>query len=119
MKGGDATYSWAPNCTMRNNYNKENYPSRRDLQGRDLQVMRGQQQNNLQGYINLLTVQQWTRQGAGNPVDRDRAHNQNLCFRCGLSRHVARDCEIWNQRNRNPQQSGNDGTVAAITQGME
>ncbi len=102
---------------MRNNYGKENYPSRGPAPPD--QAMRNQQQGNLQGYINPPTMQQWNRQGAGNAVDRDMAYAQNLCYRYGSNAHMARDCDAGNQRGRMPQQGGNGGNVAAITQGME
>ncbi len=117
MKGGDATHSRGPRYTKRNNYGKENYPSRGPTPSD--QAKRNQQQGNLQGYINPPTMQQWNRQGAGNAVDREMAYAQNLCYRCGSNAHMARDCDAWNQRNRVTQQRGNGGTVAAITQGME
>ncbi len=92
MKGGDATQSRAPSYTMRNSYSKENYPSRG--QGPPDHAARSQQQN-LQGYINPPTVQQWNRQGAGNVVDRDLAYAQNLCYKCGSSAHMTRECDAW------------------------
>ncbi len=104
---------------MRKNHGKENHPVRTQGPPDQTQAVQGQQQNNLQGYINPPTMQQWNRQGNGNVIVRDMAVNQNLCFRCGLSGHMTRDCDVWNQRNLVPLFGGNTGTVAAITQGMD
>ena len=94
MKGGDATHSRGPSYTMRNNHGKENYPSRGPAPPD--QVIRNQQQGELQGYINPPTMQQWNRQGTGIAVDRDMAYAQNLCYRCGSNTHMARDCDDCN-----------------------